>query len=804
MVMCMSIRQLCFALVLATVITLPSTAVAQSPWNVVITPTMDPLPIGVCGAVRLSVLDASGKDAPRNPGGARVTIADFDMRVSADDRRAVVGSRIDDFHWSVCACQSAIVGSTATITATYPASALAEKSRVPDVRIETSAPVTIKAAMGAREPAGCAKAKAEQSVAEAPPMPPRPVPVDTRTASRTPVPTETVATAPGAAIEKPNSGTPIAPAPLPAGTRPGARAPAAAAPSNVVASGFAPLIANVTWSEAPNATRYAVWRGTSGSVSVERTSATHTAKQFLDTLPDPRPVYQYTVIAHYADGTSGAATAVPFTSPALANPAGFVVKDRGLGNVDFAWQPVGGAVRYRLDGPGIPGTGFYTKDTSTRYPKIPAGPGSWKVTALYAGNYADYATATTASAVIHVLPTHSTQWLTKSNGAGTLAQVQMPANPFDPQHPCSPYFKTCESGAVPANQGVNPGDLAMAYDPQGPFWLSQTSSDNWIQTGLKRWLDVNLTLWNETGYHGYDDAVYGNPLDLGVGRRANCVQEMKGQPHPGLKTVCYASAYGVAPGHAGFDNPANYTPGLAEAEYRSDTTGTHNTINVPPLPNNAYLLTMMIVKDPTGTSFLVFTNGPSQYNLSPKVTLDTEGPKLVPFACLSCHGGTYNATTRKVDNASLLPLDPGLLAFMNPAAKDAQEEKLRKLNLMIRDAQPQSAIAQYLNGLYNGGIGTAGTKAQPDYVPASWAAQSGLYRSVVRPHCAMCHLAAQPSWNFASWANFEDNKALINADVCAAHTMPHAEVPFKSFWTKETGSMYLPGLLAASLGFAKC
>ena len=167
----MSLRQRCFALVLAIAIAIasPLVALAQSPWNVVITPTMDPLPIGVCGAVRLSILDASGNDAPRNSNGARVTIADFDMRVTADDRRAVVGSRIDDYHWSVCACQSAKVGSTATITATYPAAALAERARVPDVHLETSAPVTIKAAMGAQEPAGCAKAKAEQSIAEAPP-----------------------------------------------------------------------------------------------------------------------------------------------------------------------------------------------------------------------------------------------------------------------------------------------------------------------------------------------------------------------------------------------------------------------------------------------------------------------------------------------------------------------------------------------------------------------------------------------------------------------------------------------------------
>jgi hypothetical protein len=798
----MSIRQRWFALVLAIVFTSPSTASAQSPWTVSVTPTMDPLPIGACGAVRLSVLDASGKDVPRNPSGARVTIADFDMGVTADDRRAVVGSRIDDFHWSVCACQSAVVGSIATITATYPASTLSEKSRVADVRIESSAPVTIKARMGDQEPAGCAKMKAEQSVAEATSIPRRLTPIEARGSPRTPVPTETVATTPEVSITKPTAGAPIVSDPLPAG-KTGGRLPAAAAPSNVVANGFAPLIANITWTEAPNATRYAVWRGTSGTVSVERTSPGFSAKQFIDTLPDPRPVYQYTVIAHYADGTSGAATAVPFTSPALVNPAGFVVKDRGLGNVDFAWRPVGGAVRYRLDGPGIPGTGFYTKDTSTRYPKIPAGPGTWKITALYAGNYADYATGTTASTVVHVLPAHSKQWLTHRNGAGTLAQVQTPRYlaPLDCDQRA---YRDPRTGTIPAPATVcrrealdwnfKSGLLSLSYGPDSATWLGenifakQLPNGEWATDpdgpqGFVRWLDIDLDLWTQPEQFA-NEAVYGNPLDLGVGRRAACAQRMMPAPDPGLKTVCYATAHGPVPGTAGFNDL--------------------NTINHPEAGvTDDFILSMVIVKEPAGTTFLVLSRA-GDFTLLPTVKLDTEGPKIVPFACISCHGGTYNATTRRVDGASFLPLDPGMLSFSSPSEQAAQEEKIRKINHMIRDAQQGTAIAQYLNGLYNGAIGTVGALAQPDYVPASWAPQAGFYRQVVRPYCAMCHLAGPPSWNFASWQNFQDNSALIYADVCAAHTMPHAEVPFKSFWTKETGSVYLPGLLAATIGKPSC
>ncbi len=34
--------------------------------------------------------------------------------------------------------------------------------------------------------------------------------------------------------------------------------------------------------------------------------------------------------------------------------------------------------------------------------------------------------------------------------------------------------------------------------------------------------------------------------------------------------------------------------------------------------------------------------------------------------------------------------------------------------------------------------------------------------------------------------------------------MPHAEVPFKNFWLKDTGILYIPGLLAATLGKPSC
>jgi hypothetical protein len=589
------------------------------------------------------------------------------------------------------------------------------------------------------------------------------------------------------------------------------------APSGVVVTGT-PLVAHLSWNAMANAQRYAVWRGEGTSVSVERTPAGFTGTQFQDVVPDPRVTYRYAVVAYYSNGTSGEAPVVEFTSPPMKNPSPFTVRDQGQGSVAFQWRGVAGAVSYRLDGPGLPNTGFLVTNTNASHAGIPAGPGSWKLVALYPGNYGDYPAATIASTVVRILPAHSQPWLTKNNGPGALVQVQTPAHQVLNDSP---------GGSTSGNPS---GDLLPGYDSAAVTWLSQPFhwapdihnfdkssyffrpdvfvGSEWgspdcrngedlfylyatgviggsgcDRPGLKLWLDINSPLWGEPEQAG-NEAVYGNPGDLGVGRRASCEQRLRGPPVPGLYTVCYATAHGSPPGLPGFNDPQTITH--PQAGLGAD-----------------FILSMVITKDPTGTVFLVLGKN-AKYTLSPTVQLDTEGPKLVPFACLSCHGGKYNPITRKVDGASLLPLDPGLLAFASPGDQAAQEEKIRSINSMIHNSDPRSAVGMYIRGLYKGGVSQPGTRAQPDYVPAGWAQQSGFYRSVVRPYCSTCHLAAPTDWNFASWDNFQANAGLIRAAVCYAHTMPHSELQFKAFWTKDTGALYLPGLLAATLGFPSC
>jgi hypothetical protein len=184
---------------------------AQGPWTVTVTPTMNPLPIGFCAAVQLAVLDPSTKDVPRNANGSRVTMADFDMTVSG---ASVAGQQIDSTHFVACGCQGGSAGSTATVTASYPAKALTTAPLVP--AFQRTATFTLAPAKGTVNPPACANrsasSSAQTSTVAAPPqspstvialpstspratVTPAPVPAPVPTPAPTPAPATTAATA---------------------------------------------------------------------------------------------------------------------------------------------------------------------------------------------------------------------------------------------------------------------------------------------------------------------------------------------------------------------------------------------------------------------------------------------------------------------------------------------------------------------------------------------------------------------------------------------------------------------------------
>ena len=197
------------------------------------------------------------------------------------------------------------------------------------------------------------------------------------------------------------------------------------------------------------------------------------------------------------------------------------------------------------------------------------------------------------------------------------------------------------------------------------------------------------------------------------------------------------------------------------------------------------------------------------WSLATSTTLDSEGPKFIPHACLSCHGGRFDPQSGKVTGATLLPIDPGLVIFS--AAPDAnaaaQADLIRQLNAAVLLSQPAPAVAEYVKGLY-GGVPDRGAAAQQNYVPAAWSQQSELFLNVVKSNCLMCHLATPVAVTFESADKFLQNSSAIYADVCTSHVMPNAEVPYQRTWTSTltigNRTMSVGEYLFLKLGYTGC
>lgn len=188
----------------------------------------------------------------------------------------------------------------------------------------------------------------------------------------------------------------------------------------------------------------------------------------------------------------------------------------------------------------------------------------------------------------------------------------------------------------------------------------------------------------------------------------------------------------------------------------------------------------------------------SAYTLTDHVGFDSEGTKYPPNACLACHGG--KVTVNGVTGATLLPIDPGLIT----PAEGFDANNVRKINQMVMGTSPSAAVSRYLSGLYGMDPRVATGPGDSNYVPQTWKQQANIYNTAIKPYCIMCHLAGPSNLDFTVPNNFYQNKDLIYAAVCSAHSMPHAQAAYKAFWTKDTGPFFLPAWLMGQLGYQSC
>lgn len=318
------------ALLFLAGLALPDPLPAQSPWTVTLAPAMNPLPLGFCSAVSLSLFDPARKDFPRTPRGLRVGITDFDLAI-ASPGQAFIGRYNGPAAWFVCACQSSPVGTSGVITATYPAAALDPKARIPGVAFQVQAAITSAAPKGTSNPPECAAA--------------------------TPAPT----------IQVPSV---LAP-----------QRTAVPAPAGVTVTGT-PASATLGWQPVTGAVSYTVTRTQASAPAVQQTLA-QTSTGMQDVGLRPATAYTYVVGATQADGR-GASTSVPFTTPAAVNPAGFAAAQTGAGQVQLTWQPVSAASYYVVFGPGSVSGGMkVTGAASFTVTGVPAGLQTWTVASYY-------------------------------------------------------------------------------------------------------------------------------------------------------------------------------------------------------------------------------------------------------------------------------------------------------------------------------------------------------------------------------------------------------------------------------------
>jgi hypothetical protein len=449
-------------------------------------------------------------------------------------------------------------------------------------------------------------------------------------------------------------------------------------------------------------------------------------------------------------------------------PTGFKATAWDLGAVHFEWQPVTGAAKYRLEGPGLDATGVYISAPATNVTanNIPPGSDLWKLASVNGSGIWDQSNQAEASAMVRYPPAHSPPWLSKANGAGK------------PGSTLAHYISLC-SQCIP---GTNFKDVMQALglpfnlvgdDPcfQGSAWDSDCG-DAWMppRADGQAATYINVTEFeNSTRVTGC--------WNIGA-PNGRMVCFTKTSDH-GLQVIVKQTDY---------------------SWFLSFTSADSNLLPFDWATYDANQLAPMSFEQRVA----------SAYKLTGEVTFDSEGTKYPPHACLACHGGQF--TGSGVIGATLLPIDPGLLKptsfqigaypFQTTLGFDANN--VRKLNQAVIGSAPSPAVVRYLTGLYGMDPRIANGTGDPNYVPQGWKQQANTYNTGIKPYCVMCHLATPSNLDFTVPNNFFQNKNLIYTAICSAHSMPHAEAPYKAFWTKDTGPFFLQGWLVEQLGYQSC
>jgi hypothetical protein len=649
----------------------------------------------------------------------------------------------------------------------------------------------------------------------------------------------------------------------PAATAPLAASVAEAEPATVQVSG-SPAAAEVRWTHQTatitNAQLTAALQAGRGvqskpaasqtpTVTVERlvpnappvrvTLATPDATQARDSGPfTPGQPVTYRVTLTDAQGRAGYKQA-SFT-PHAKDPESLTASVQADGSVVLSWPEVAGVASYQIkvDDRAIAPV-VVRSATEWRSTPLDKRIRRWTVNSVYEPGGSLTASASWPSAQSRFVPAPGAAFLSKPSGTG------------GPVEASAHYSKQCGS---PALQDCSADGVLLSSD----YWQRGTWGEfkyGPVSPGSK-----------QSGYAAertyltpyFYSVAFADMNDLGRGRRVGCAQGYGTMVDTGPTTVCWATSHGpvLAAGATG-----NGTALARAAELyvdRNDITLSTIVITArgalfgawapppPPWRGNVVSRGPRIssranqwdegwwgaTKNDSDPAWLrsrtwdVATLAPWQREAivaavarpALAIPLDSQGPKSVPHACLSCHGGRFDASTGMVQGASLLPLIPGDLTFSSaavrastatlwPEAFQNTEEAIHRINDLIYRSNPSPTIKERIRTLYAGTslypTGAFGSRANDLAVPPGWSGQPGLYQKVIAPYCGSCHFAQSGALSFSTYAQVVQVKQAIQRAVCVDFTMPHSEILFGKFW-KEGGVVSLPGLLSTALGFPSC
>jgi hypothetical protein len=434
----------------------------QVPWQVSLHPATNYVAIGQCLPLYIDLLDASGKDIPRNPSGGRVTIADFDWTASGN---AAVGKYDGPNSWAVCACPAAAVGSTIHVMATYPAVSLPDKSKVPGLAFQSYIELPVTPAHGTNSPVGCDNVLVTTTVAISVPgggAPPTVVSGGHNPLQTPPASTGTPTTA-TPATGTPSTGTPTAVTPA-TGTPAAVTPPAtvAALPSTVVRTGV-PIVGG--------------------------------------------PV----ALAPPAGRDPSQAAIVP------VNPARFTAVQAGPAMVVLTWDPVPGVAYYQVWGAGLPNTGVtVSAGTAQVVNNVPMGAQSWSVGSYYmpgpvstpASAFSKTQLQVTASVVTGPSPPSGTAY---PPGGG---QTTVPTNTAPA---ATTNYRVIATGFRVLHQTK---DDFLSRDGHGDEVYGGFMTFHYDRT-TSQLVDQDLRRTNVIGERGYDGLDFGERLLAGVGQISN-------------------------------------------------------------------------------------------------------------------------------------------------------------------------------------------------------------------------------------------------------------------------------------------